>query len=191
MRLTNRQWERVKVQLPRSKSCQENPDSFWCEDRAILEGVLWILRSGAAWAKLPRRYPPHAMCYDSFQAWKRSDTLFTILKALADDLIEHNKLNLNAKHVAALFPLTQKKSTVWAPNLTIMADDVWAWHTLMVFSSPSTWQALSATKARWLRRYVRDGLCHGGDKKTVAAVTKQPSVLLHPCYNSSARKILP
>jgi transposase len=188
MRLTDRQWESVKTQLPYLKPHEKNHEQPWCEDRAILEGILWILRSGAAWAQLPTRYPPSSICYKRFQTWNRSGTLFNVLKALADDLIEHSELKLNAKHIAALFPLTRKKSTVWASTTAAMADDLWAWQTLTVFSSSSTWQALSSTKARWLRRHVREGLCNRMYKKSLLTPSKQSTVLLHPCHDSAVRK---
>lgn len=185
MRLTDRQWENIKLQLSNSELHEENCGKLCCDDRAIFEGILWILRSGASWTKLPSHYPPRSLCYNRFQAWNRSGTLFKLLKALADDLIEYSELKLNAKHVAALFPLTRKKSTVWAPTLPTMAHDLWAWQTLTIFSSPSTWQTLSSTKARWLRRYVRDGLNKQDSQKPLVATPKQPAILLvHPHGNS-------
>ena len=32
-------------------------------DRRILNGILWVLRSGAPWRDLPESYGPHTTCY--------------------------------------------------------------------------------------------------------------------------------
>ncbi|RRD66711.1 transposase, partial [Desulfovibrio sp. OH1186_COT-070] len=37
------------------------------EPRAILNGILWILRTGAPWKDLPERYPPYQTCHRWFQ----------------------------------------------------------------------------------------------------------------------------
>lgn len=37
-----------------------------------LDGVLWILRTGAPWQDLPPRYGPYQTCHRRFQQWVRS-----------------------------------------------------------------------------------------------------------------------
>ena len=56
--LTDAQGERVAPLIsnpPRRKDGRGRPRR---ERREVLAGVLWILRTGAQWAELPRRYPP-------------------------------------------------------------------------------------------------------------------------------------
>jgi transposase len=45
--------------LTRRKDGRGRP---WKENRAVLNGILWVLRTGAPWADLPERYP-------SYQTW--------------------------------------------------------------------------------------------------------------------------
>ena len=40
--------------------------------RPCLEGILWVLRSGARWQDLPERYPSPATCWRRLQEWTRS-----------------------------------------------------------------------------------------------------------------------
>ena len=49
--LSDRQWEKIQALLP-------PPRGFGrprAEDRAVLEGILWVLRSGARWRDLPQK----------------------------------------------------------------------------------------------------------------------------------------
>ena len=51
--LTDDQWERVKPHLPPPVRAGKGGRSR-ADDRACLEGILWVLRSGARWKDLPR-----------------------------------------------------------------------------------------------------------------------------------------
>jgi len=66
----------------------------WRDPRDVLNGILWILRTGAAWADLPRRYPPYQTCHRRFQKWEGDGTFEQILKAIARDLYLRGKLDL-------------------------------------------------------------------------------------------------
>jgi len=53
---------------------------------AVLNGVLWILRTGAQWRELPKKYPPYQTCHRRFQRWVRSGQRNKALRALARGL---------------------------------------------------------------------------------------------------------
>ena len=48
--------------------------SPWCEHRAVINGILWKLRTGSPWRDLPERYGPWQTCYDRFNRWRRDGT---------------------------------------------------------------------------------------------------------------------
>ena len=57
--------------------------------RLCLEGILWILRSGAKWKELPKEFPSYPTCWRRFRDWTRSGTwlaAWSRLLFLADDL---------------------------------------------------------------------------------------------------------
>jgi transposase len=58
----------------------------WRDRREVLDGILFILRTGAAWADLPDRYPPYQTCHRRFQQWVRSGIMRGILEAVAGEL---------------------------------------------------------------------------------------------------------
>ena len=57
------------------------------DDRRILNGIFWVLRSGAPWRDLPKSYGPHTTCYNRFVRWRRAGVWDQIMDALA---VAHN-----------------------------------------------------------------------------------------------------
>ena len=39
------------------------------DDRRVLDGIVWVLRSGAPWLDLPATYGPRTTCYNRFVRW--------------------------------------------------------------------------------------------------------------------------
>lgn len=44
------------------------------DDRLVLNGIFWMLRSGAPWRDLPEWYGPCTTCYDRFNRWRGACT---------------------------------------------------------------------------------------------------------------------
>ncbi len=75
MKCTDAQWARIE---PLIASPPKRPDRRGRPrraDRKILEAILWILHTGAPWAKLPAHFPPKSTCHDRFQEWNQNGTL--------------------------------------------------------------------------------------------------------------------
>jgi transposase len=53
-------------------------------DRRVLNGILWVLRSGAPWRDLPEVFGPYTTCYNRFVRWRRAGVWAAIMNALAD-----------------------------------------------------------------------------------------------------------
>jgi transposase len=52
-------------------------------DRRVLNGIFWVLRSGAPWRDLPEAFGPHTTCYNRFVRWRRAGVWGRIIDALA------------------------------------------------------------------------------------------------------------
>jgi transposase len=52
------------------------------DDRRILNGIFWILRSGAPWRDLPESFGPYTTCYNRFVRWGRAGVWDKIMDAL-------------------------------------------------------------------------------------------------------------
>lgn len=96
MDLTDEQWEAIRgsVPEPERQGTTRRGGRPWRGPRDVLNGILWVLRTGAPWADLPRRYPAYQTCHDRFQKWEREGVLDRILAALARDLADRGKLDL-------------------------------------------------------------------------------------------------
>lgn len=42
------------------------------DDLRVLNGIFWVLRSGAPWRDLPERYGPRTTCYSRFVRWRKA-----------------------------------------------------------------------------------------------------------------------
>jgi transposase len=52
-------------------------------DRRVLNGIFWVLRSGAPWRDLPDNFGPYTTCYNRFVRWRRAGVWGAIMNALA------------------------------------------------------------------------------------------------------------
>jgi transposase len=52
-------------------------------DRRVLNGIFWVLRSGAPWRDLPGAFGPYTTCYNRFVRWRRAGVWSRIIDAFA------------------------------------------------------------------------------------------------------------
>jgi transposase len=64
------------------------------DDRAVLNGVLWVLRTGAAWSDLPERCLSASTGFRRFSRWVKGGVMRRLLEALARDLDERGQIDL-------------------------------------------------------------------------------------------------
>ncbi|RFQ01326.1 IS5 family transposase [Pseudomonas putida] len=63
-------------------------------DRLMLDGVLWVLCSGAAWRDMPKRFGPWSTVYQRFRGWRNQGTFDQMLKRLHLKLNEQGLIDL-------------------------------------------------------------------------------------------------
>src|SRR5205085_4229716 len=84
-------------------------------EREVMNGVLWILRSGARWCDLPTRFPPYQTCHRRFQQWVKNGTLKRVLETLAEDLRTRGELDLSECFIDGTF-IAAKKGAAKSEN---------------------------------------------------------------------------
>ena len=108
MDLTNAQWEVREPLIPDPVRRADGRGRPWRDSRSVLNGILWILRTGAPWRDLPERYPPYQTCHRRFQRWNEEGVLDAILRALVEDLKEHGGLALSECFIDGTFVSAKK-----------------------------------------------------------------------------------
>ena len=145
--LTDEQWDILAPLIPEPPRREDNRGRPWRGTREVLDGVLWILRSGARWQDLPGRFPPYQTCHRRFQQWSRDGTLRRVLEALAEDLRERDEVDLSECFIDGTF-VTAKKGGGQSVRLSgVKARSSWWWQTMLVFHSPSTRRLLRRMKS--------------------------------------------
>lgn len=51
----------------------------------MLNGMIWIARSGAQWRELPEKYGPWQTVYSKYRKWEIEGVLKKVFKALSED----------------------------------------------------------------------------------------------------------
>ena len=77
-RLTDEQWDLISSVFPEPKRTGRPPR----DRRQVMDGILWILRTGSPWRDLPAAFGPWATVWDLFDTWNHNGTLQTILDRL-------------------------------------------------------------------------------------------------------------
>jgi transposase len=82
--ITDEQWTRVSPFFLREKrSVKDGRGRPLSDTRSVLNGVLWVMYSGASWSDLPGEYPPYTTCHRRFKAWCESGIFGHVSDALA------------------------------------------------------------------------------------------------------------
>src|SRR6185295_8760554 len=76
--LTDYEWTAIKPMLPNKPRGVPRVN-----DRRVLNGIFWVLRSGAPWRDLPDAFGPYTTCYNRFVRWRRAGVWSRIINALA------------------------------------------------------------------------------------------------------------
>src|SRR3990170_3271061 len=71
MKLTERQWAAMENLLPESRRIGRRGRPA-ADNRACVEGILWVLRSGARWRDLPPQYPSPVTCWRRLRRWEET-----------------------------------------------------------------------------------------------------------------------
>jgi transposase len=145
MDLTDAQWA-ILEPIFRPKRRSDGRGRPWRDTRWVLNGVLWILRTGAQWRELPSKYPPYQTCHRRFQSWQRSGLLIRMLQKLAEDLRDRGKIDLSETFIDASFSSAKKGALLSAQLAAAKAAKSWRSQTARVFLSPAASPALRHMK---------------------------------------------
>ena len=75
--LSDFEWRVIEPLLPNKPRGVPRVD-----DRRVLNGIFWVLRSGAPWRDLPERYGPRTTCYNRFVRWRKAGVWDRLMDAI-------------------------------------------------------------------------------------------------------------
>jgi Transposase and inactivated derivatives len=88
--LTDDQWELVADLVEAEPKPTGRPPK---DRRTILNGIFWILRTGAAWRDLPERFGKWQTVYDHFNNWSKDGTFDAILRRLQGAMVDAQEID--------------------------------------------------------------------------------------------------
>jgi putative transposase len=80
--LSEAQWERIAPLLPGKAG---DPGRTAVDNRLFVNGVLWVLRSGAHWCDLPERYGRWKTVHKRFSRWSKAGAWDRVFADLIKD----------------------------------------------------------------------------------------------------------
>jgi transposase len=144
--LSDAQWQLIEPIL-RPKRRSDGRGRPWQDTRAVLNGILWVLGTGAQWRELPNKYPPYQTCHRRFQQWVREGKLERILRVLAEELQARGKLQLEEAFLDASFTGAKKGASRSNPPNAARERKSSLSPMITVFLSPLVSKALRRTQA--------------------------------------------
>ena len=137
--LSDEQWKKIEPLLPQS-SRRGRP---WADNRRVLEGILWVLKTGARWRDLPPEYPSPSTCWRRLQLWEEQDVWLDVWRQFLAELDARGRLDWSESFVDGSFAPAKKGATASAKPSAARARSGWWWSTARVF----LWEFMSPRPA--------------------------------------------
>lgn len=102
--LTEAQWKLITPLLPPPKGRGRHR----ADDRRTVNGILWVLRTGARWQDLPRECGSDTTCHRRLQDWQREGIWERIWRAFLKSLDEEGKLDWSRAFLDGTFVPAKK-----------------------------------------------------------------------------------
>ena len=110
--LTDFEWSVIEPVLPTGRRGRK-PEN----NRCILSGIFWVLRTGAPWRDLPERYGPYTTVYNRFNRWRKAgiwDRLMDAIITAYDGKVQMIDSSLVRVHQHASGAKKRVEIAVWA-----------------------------------------------------------------------------
>ena len=148
--LTDAQWQKIQPLLPRRPK-RPRGGRPRADDRKVLEGILWVLRSGARWQDLPEEFPSPATCWRRLRDWEKQAVWLEIWRAFLGELNERHQLKWSESFMDGSFAPAKKGAPPSAKPSGARGRSGWYWSTVKVFRWEFGWKVPLRTKLH-LRR---------------------------------------
>lgn len=154
MRLLENQWSILDSLLPKPKIRKDKRGRPWRGNKEVLEGILWVLKTGARWKDLPKEYPPYQTCHRRFQMWREDGVMDKILEVLATELFYLGILELSESYIDGTFTPAKKGAFLLEKQKKEKEQKSWGLSILQVFLLDYPLKVLHHTKLHLLKNQL-------------------------------------
>jgi transposase len=130
--LKDDQWLKLEPLLPKMTPGKKGGRP-WRNNRPVLEGILWVLKTGARWRDLPERYPSPSTCWRRLKLWEELDIWLDIWRALLGQLDQQQYLMWEEVFADGSFAPAKKGGCASARPKRAKEQSGWWWSTARVF----------------------------------------------------------
>jgi len=151
--LTDRQWKKIEPLLPKQRK-EKRGGRPWADSRKVLEGILWIARSGARWQDLPGEYPSPSTCWRKLRDWEQRDVWLTIWRTFLGQLNRKGRLDWSEAFIDGSFAAAKKGAMESGRPSGARVQSGWWWSMARVFLWEITWdrprrRKSNSQRSRW------------------------------------------
>ena len=145
--LTDKQWKILEPLFPDPINSPKGGQKR-APNRACLEGILWLLRTGARWQDMPDRYPSGSTCWRRLQEWQEADILVDIWQKLLGTLDAKQRLKWDEVFADGTFSSAKKGDNASEKPNAGREQSLWWWQMVRAYLS-----ALSSFPQRPMNRH--------------------------------------
>jgi len=105
-KLSDRQWRILEPLLPKQNFSRGGKPR--ADDKKTVEGIMWVLTTGAQWNELPLKYGAYTTCWRRFRQWKQQGVWKNIWQKLLIMLDKQDKITWDIAYIDGTFASAKK-----------------------------------------------------------------------------------
>ena len=135
--LTDAQWQKLEPLLPKLKARRRGRPLK--ANRVVLEGILWVLKTGARWRDVPSDIGVSgSVCWKRLRRWDQQGVWLRIWRVFLSELDRQGRLDWRESFLDGSFAPAKKGATESAKPSVARAQSGWWWSTAKV----CLWEAI-------------------------------------------------
>lgn len=91
------------------------------DDRRVLNGIFWVLRTGSPWRDLPERYGPYTTVYNRFNRWAKAGVWVRVFETLVEKSPDSMQF-IDSSIIRAHQQAAAKKGGRITPSVVLVGD---------------------------------------------------------------------
>ena len=135
MMLSDEQWRQIEDLFPEPRRRGDGRGRPWAANRRCLEGILWVLRTGARWRDLPAQYPNGSTCWRRLRTWEEEGVWLRAWQSLLAQLDRRKLLDWEEAFLDATFVLAKKGAPPSERRVAGKVRSAWWWSTAKAYLS--------------------------------------------------------